>query len=104
MSDSNSTTGPFHIVLADGRPALVRLARPEDAEALREFHRGLSRESIYLRYFSAKPKLSNRFVHHFTHVDVAGHLVLFALEDDRIIGEVEHWMAAAVEERRAGGR
>jgi acyl-CoA synthetase (NDP forming)/RimJ/RimL family protein N-acetyltransferase len=63
----------------------VRPARPDDAGALRRFHAGLSRESVYLRYFSAKPKLSTRFVERFTHTHESSHLVLFAFENDAIV-------------------
>ncbi len=74
------------VPLADGRTVRVRPARPEDAEALRAFHAGLSPETVYLRYFSAKPRLSQRFVDVFTHVDFARHAVLFALHGSAIIG------------------
>ena len=67
------------VLLADGRPAQLRPARAGDREALREFHARLSEDTVYFRYFSSKPRLSDRFVEAFTHVDPARHMVLFAL-------------------------
>jgi hypothetical protein len=37
---------------------VVRPITPEDADGLVEFHTTLSDEAIYLRYFSAHPRLS----------------------------------------------
>jgi acetyl coenzyme A synthetase (ADP forming)-like protein len=74
------------VPLADGRTIRVRPARPEDADALRAFHAALSPETVYLRYFSAKPRLSPRFVETFTHVDLDRHAVIFAWSEDALVG------------------
>jgi acetyl coenzyme A synthetase (ADP forming)-like protein len=74
------------VPLADGRTVRVRPARPEDADALRVFHGGLSSETVYLRYFSAKPRLSPRFIETFTHVDLDRHAVIFAWSEDALVG------------------
>ena len=47
------------VVLGDGESALVRPIRPDDAPALAAFHDRQSRESIYRRYFSPKPHLTD---------------------------------------------
>nr|WP_221493960.1 GNAT family N-acetyltransferase [Actinomadura coerulea] len=47
----------------------MRPIRPEDADLLRAFHARLSPESIYYRFFSPRPQLSDREVEHFTTVD-----------------------------------
>ncbi len=73
------------VLLSDGRPLHVRLSRADDAESLRAFHARLSPETVYLRYFSAKPRLSQRFVDAFTHVDLDRHAVLFALDGAAIV-------------------
>jgi len=40
--------------LTNNNPALVRLARPEDTEAVEQLHRRSSEKSIYQRYFTPK--------------------------------------------------
>src|SRR5205807_9966949 len=58
-------------ILADGGTCHVRPIRPDDGPALVAFHEGLSAESVYLRFFSAHPHLSEREVEYFTRVDHA---------------------------------
>ena len=55
--------------LRDGRTIVFRPISPEDAAALQEFHERLSRETTRLRYFSAKPHLSEEMAERFTTVD-----------------------------------
>ena len=73
------------VVLADGGSARVRTARPDDAERLVAFHRGLSLETIHFRYFSALAKLPQRILDRFTRVNFDRDMVLVAELGDRII-------------------
>src|SRR5699024_1963404 len=57
------------VVLSDGMVAHVRPIRPDDTEAIHQFHAGQSDESIYLRFFAPIKRLSDKDVHRFTHVD-----------------------------------
>ncbi|MFJ4208187.1 GNAT family N-acetyltransferase [Paenarthrobacter sp. NPDC089675] len=57
------------VVLRDGGTAHLRPIRPQDADALQAFHAGQSQASIYMRFFSFKPKLSGKEVKRFTEVD-----------------------------------
>jgi acyl-CoA synthetase (NDP forming)/RimJ/RimL family protein N-acetyltransferase len=57
------------VVVADGGTVHLRPIRPEDANALVAFHAGLSQRTRYLRYFSAYPKIPERDLYRFTHVD-----------------------------------
>lgn len=57
------------VVLRDGGTAHLRPIRPQDAEALQAFHAGQSQASIYMRFFSFKPRLSGKEVRRFTEVD-----------------------------------
>ncbi len=41
------------VVLRNGRTLHIRPVRPEDGDALLEFYRGLSRDSLYLRFFGS---------------------------------------------------
>ncbi|MGB6058759.1 MAG: GNAT family N-acetyltransferase [Microthrixaceae bacterium] len=92
QTESDDVTGAYphsweaDVVLADGKIVHVRPITPGDAPALREFHSRQSPESIYFRYFSPRPELSDRDVHHFTHVDHSDRVAFVALFDDQIIG------------------
>ena len=57
------------VVLRDGSVCRLRPIKPSDADAIRRFHAGQSDESIYLRFFAPMPRLSDRDVERFTHVD-----------------------------------
>jgi GNAT superfamily N-acetyltransferase len=64
----------------------IRPILPEDAERLVAFHRHLSPHSVYLRFFSVHPELSEAEVVRFTTVDYEDRLALVALDGDRLIG------------------
>ncbi|MFN2560625.1 MAG: GNAT family N-acetyltransferase [Jatrophihabitans sp.] len=57
------------VVAADGGTVHLRPIRPSDADALVAFHAGLSQRTRYLRYFSAYPRIPERDLYRFTHVD-----------------------------------
>ena len=57
------------MVVADGGIVHLRPIRPADADALVAFHTTLSQRTRYLRYFSAYPRIPERDLHRFTHVD-----------------------------------
>lgn len=71
------------VVLADGRPVHLRPIRPSDGPALAEFHRRLSPQSVYFRFFTPKPELSPQEVRRFTHVDYVDRVALVALAGSR---------------------
>lgn len=54
----------------------VRPIRPDDTSALAAFHRALSPHSVYLRFFSFHPELSEAEVERFTTVDYRDRLAL----------------------------
>ncbi|WP_433335768.1 GNAT family N-acetyltransferase [Spirillospora sp. CA-294931] len=57
------------VVLTDGGTAHLRPIRSEDAGLLRAFYARLSPESIYYRFFSPRPTLSDKEIAHLTTVD-----------------------------------
>jgi len=63
----------------------VRAIRPDDAERLAAFHEALSPRSVYMRFFSAHPRLTEREVERFTHVDYAERLALIAEIDGQLV-------------------
>ncbi len=66
------------VVAADGGTVHIRPIRPGDADALVTFHGGLSQRTRYLRYFSAYPRIPERDLHRFTHVDHHDRVALVA--------------------------
>ena len=54
------------VELPDGTIVEYRAIGPENASALQRFHHRLSERSIYLRFFAAKPELSDRKAGYFT--------------------------------------
>ena len=69
----------------DGLRYHVRPIRPDDAGRLVEFHRHLSPHSVYMRFFTFHPTLSEGEVTRFTTVDYVNRLALVATADDRLI-------------------
>jgi acyl-CoA synthetase (NDP forming)/RimJ/RimL family protein N-acetyltransferase len=66
------------VIAADGGVFHLRPIRPADADALVAFHAGLSQRTRYLRYFSAYPRIPERDLHRFTHVDHHDRVALVA--------------------------
>ncbi|MDH4363021.1 MAG: GNAT family N-acetyltransferase [Acidimicrobiia bacterium] len=66
------------VVLADGTTAHIRPISRADGRALQAFHLALSDQSRYMRFFTAKPRLPDAMVEHFTTVDYHNQLTLVA--------------------------
>lgn len=73
------------VVVADGGIVHLRPIQPADADALVAFHMTLSTRTRYLRFFSAYPRIPERDLHRFTHVDHHDRVALIALLGDEII-------------------
>jgi GNAT superfamily N-acetyltransferase len=72
--------------LADGRLATLRAIGPRDRDAFLAFHAGLSDESRYLRYFSARRKLPEKEILHYTTVDQRDHAGVGTWLDGVLVG------------------
>jgi GNAT superfamily N-acetyltransferase len=66
-------------------PVTLRPIRTDDAPALIDFHRELSPQSVYRRFFFVHPRLSPAEVERFTCVDAVDRLALVAEDDGRLI-------------------
>jgi RimJ/RimL family protein N-acetyltransferase len=100
--------------LLDGTSVAYHAIAPDNASALQRFHHRLSERSIYLRFFAAKPELSDREAGYFANVDGINRFALVAVDPERpqeIIGVVSFdregtseraEYAAEVEERWQG--
>jgi RimJ/RimL family protein N-acetyltransferase len=71
------------VELLDGTRISYHAIVPDNAAALQRFHHRLSQRSIYLRFFSAKPELSDRKAGYFTNVDGVNRFALVALDPER---------------------
>jgi RimJ/RimL family protein N-acetyltransferase len=74
------------VVLADGATTHVRPIRPGDEPLLVSFHERQSPQSIYFRYFSPRPRLSERELQRMTELDYVDRMGLVALRHDELIG------------------
>lgn len=73
------------VITGTGSILHMRPIRPEDAEQLVHFHLKLSSGSIYRRYFSFHPELSEREVEHLTTVDYIDRLAFIVETEDRLV-------------------
>jgi acyl-CoA synthetase (NDP forming)/GNAT superfamily N-acetyltransferase len=78
------------VVLTDGGTAHIRPIRADDAGLLREFYARLSPESIYYRFFSPRPRLTDGEVEHFTNVDYDDRVALIATIGDAMVAVVRY--------------
>ncbi len=65
--------------LADGTDITIRPIRPEDAELVQAFVRGLSEESRYLRFMSSMQELTETMLVRFTQIDYSREMALIAV-------------------------
>jgi acyl-CoA synthetase (NDP forming)/RimJ/RimL family protein N-acetyltransferase len=78
------------VVLADGGTAHLRPIRADDAGLLRDFYTRLSPESIYYRFFSPRPRLTDAEVEHFTIVDYDDRVALIATLGGAMVAVVRY--------------
>jgi GNAT superfamily N-acetyltransferase len=90
--------GARRVRLADGRLTTLRAIGPRDRDAFLAFHAGLSAESRYLRYFSARRKLPEQEILHYTTVDQRDHAGLGTWLDGELVGHALYDRLADPEE------
>jgi GNAT superfamily N-acetyltransferase len=73
------------VLSRDGARLVVRPIRPADAEALVALHARLSADTIYRRYFGARPHLSPTDVDRFTRVDGRARFALVAMRETDLV-------------------
>ena len=90
ISVPEAHTYPHHweadVVLRDGRTCHIRPIRPSDGPALEEFHKGLSEETLYMRFFTASPELMARDIERLLQVDYRERVALLALVGGEVVG------------------
>jgi acyl-CoA synthetase (NDP forming)/RimJ/RimL family protein N-acetyltransferase len=86
------------VVVADGGTVHLRPIRPGDGEALVAFHAALSARTRYLRYFSAYPRIPERDLVRFTHVDHHNRVAFVAILRNEIIAVGRYERAEGTDE------
>src|SRR6476661_1760500 len=74
------------VVLRDGGTAHLRPIHPSDADAVQAFHTGQSQNSIYMRFFAFKARLSAKELKRFTEVDYKDRVAFVITIGGEIIG------------------
>ena len=95
MSNATASESPWAstVVLGNGDTVFIRPLTTDDRPALAEFHKRQSSESIYRRFFSPKPELSQKELLHFTDVDMVDRAALAVESHDEFIAwaSYERW-------------
>ena len=86
LDDEHRQRWSQDVVLADGSTLHVRPIHPDDGPALVAFHERQSRESVYFRYFSPRPRLSDQEVLHLTTVDGVDRMAFVAVRGEEVLG------------------
>lgn len=81
------------VVLGSGDTAYIRPLTTADKPALAAFHERQSADSVYRRYFSPKPILSERDLEHFTNIDMVDRVALAVESQDEFVAwaSYERW-------------
>lgn len=74
------------VVLRDGGTAHLRPMTPADADAVQTFHMAQSQNSIYLRFFTFKSKLTAKELKRFTELDYKDRVAFVITRGAEIIG------------------
>lgn len=74
------------VVTANGMHVMLRPIRPDDAALLNNFHQRLSSQSIYRRYFSLHPVLTESELRHLTEVDYVSRFAFVVEYRGELIG------------------
>lgn len=78
--------GGVYALLIDGTTVLIRPARAEDAEAVREMHAQMSPDNVYLRFFSPSKLSAAREARRVTRPPSPDHCALLAWLGDHLVG------------------
>ena len=86
-------------LLRDGSTLRLRPVRPDDVPALMEFHRRLSPRSVYFRYFSPLPELTEEKAIQLCTVDYSDTFALIGEHSGRIVAVARYYRDEAVHDR-----
>ena len=75
-----------YALLTDGTTVLIRPARPQDADAVRQMHAAMSPDNAYLRFFSISPLAAEREAKRVCRPADADHCALLAWLGSQLVG------------------
>lgn len=85
MTTAQPATGVYAL-LADGTTAEIRPATAGDFEAVREMHRAMSPDNLYLRFFSMSPAAADQEARRICRAPAADHAALLAWLAGELVG------------------
>jgi acyl-CoA synthetase (NDP forming)/RimJ/RimL family protein N-acetyltransferase len=100
-----------HVVVSDGGTVYLRPIKPTDGPGIEALHGRLSPETIYFRFFTPLPKLSEAMLYRFVNVDyvdryavvaLLGDVLIAVARYDRIPGSSEAEVAFLVDDAHQG--
>ena len=76
----------MYALLTDGSTVEIRPARPQDADAVRTMHAGMSQANFYLRFFSTSSRAAGQEARRVCRKPDSEHAALLAWQGDRLVG------------------
>ena len=87
-----------YALLADGATVEIRLATPEDFDAVKAMHAAMSPDNIYLRFFSFSPLSAENEAERICRADAPGRVALLALAAGEVVGVASYYIVTGQEE------
>jgi acyl-CoA synthetase (NDP forming)/L-amino acid N-acyltransferase YncA len=81
-----------YALLADGTTVEIRLATPEDFDAVRAMHQAMSPDNIYLRFFSFSPLSAENEAERICRAGAPGRVALLALAAGELVGVASYYI------------
>ena len=87
-----------YALLADGTTVEIRLAKPEDFDAVKAMHAAMSPDNIYLRFFSFSPLSAENEAERICRAGAPGRVALLALAAGEVVGVASYYIVTGQEE------
>ncbi|MEP7023257.1 MAG: GNAT family N-acetyltransferase, partial [Actinomycetota bacterium] len=88
------TAAPVYALLTDGATAQIRAAAPDDYEAVRSMHAGMSPENLYLRFFSLNANAAEQEARRLCRAASPDHAALLACVAGTVVGAASYECSA----------
>jgi acyl-CoA synthetase (NDP forming)/GNAT superfamily N-acetyltransferase len=84
-----------YALLADGTTVEIRLATPEDFDAVKAMHQAMSPDNIYLRFFSFSPLSAENEAERICRAGAPGRVALLALAAGEVVGVASYYIVTS---------